>query len=345
MRPKTGSFAKRLYLPRTLGSGVGFWAVAAALYPHGASAWLWALLVFQGYLWPHLAYRLARRVPMPYLVERRNMLLESAFGGLWVAAMQFNSLPTILLVSMLCMNCIAVGGPGLLKRCTAVLAVTLLGSIALLQPAFLPGTSHWQVYACLPMLAVYPLAVGGAAYRLAAELAAHKRQFREFSRRDSLTGLLNQGTWWAALKEHYQQQAQGLAVATLALVDIDHFKRINDEHGHLAGDEVIKLLGGVLREHARSQDRVGRIGGDEFGLLLGRTDSRQAQVVLAGLQKQLLQALAARPDLPAVTLSIGMAECSPLLDSAEAWVKACDEVLYAAKGQGRNRIVSRASAA
>jgi diguanylate cyclase len=183
--PKTGSFAKRLYLPRALGSGVGFFAVAVALSPLSTPFWVWTLLIFQGFIWPHAAFLIARRAAVPYLVERRNLLIESAFGGLWVAAMHFNALPTVLLLSMLCMNCIAVGGPALLRLSLGALSISLLAFTALLKPDFLPDTSPSQVYACLPMLALYPLAVGGAAHRLASKLAEHKRAFQADSRLDS----------------------------------------------------------------------------------------------------------------------------------------------------------------
>lgn len=77
--PKKGSFAKRMYLPRLIGSGVGFWAIAPALTPLSVPAWVWALLVFNAYIWPHLAFLLASRVDVPYVVERRNLLIEACW--------------------------------------------------------------------------------------------------------------------------------------------------------------------------------------------------------------------------------------------------------------------------
>lgn len=334
----TASFAKRIYLPRILGSGVGFWAIAAVLYAVQPPTWVWAVLLFNGYVWPHVAYFLARRVPVPYLVERRNMLVECAFGGLWVAAMQFNALPSTLLVSMLCMNCIAVGGMGLLRAGMAVLLGVLGASAMILKPSFLPQTSHLQVYACLPMLAIYPMAVGGAAYRLAAKLAEHKRAFRDFSRLDSLTGLLNQGAWRTALTEEFAMARRSHAIVTLVLIDIDHFKHINDTHGHLIGDEVIRLFSGVLKNNRRATDVAGRIGGDEFGLVLGATNNAQASFALERLKRQLRDEFAARPDLPAVNLSIGIAEYAPHIASVEDWISVCDQALYDAKRNGRNTI-------
>lgn len=347
MTIRAGSFAKRLYLPRILGSAAGFWAVAAVLTSYALPAWVWVLLVFHGFVWPHVAYSLASRVRVSYHVERRNMLVESAFGGLWVAAMQFNALGCTLLMSMFCMNCIAVGGPRLLAISLPVMATSALAFTLLLGSAFLPQTSTAQVYACLPMLAVYPMAVAFAAYRLAAQLAEHKRQLKEANRMDSLTGLLNQGAWKDFLSEEFTAAGQRPLPTTLALIDIDCFKSINDVHGHLVGDEVIRLMSVTLRQRCRPTDIAGRLGGDEFGLVLRDTDGEQAKAIMARLKHYMREAFATRTDLPPITLSVGVSKHDATMRRVEDWVMASDSALYQAKREGRNRVIlaEQASAA
>jgi diguanylate cyclase len=339
MTSKPGSFAKRIYLPRLLGSAAGFWAVSVVLNEYAMPAWVWVLLVFHGFIWPHVAYLLGRKVPVPYMVECRNMIIESAFGGLWVAAMQFNALPCTLLVSMFCMNCIAVGGPRLLVASLPMMASICVVACAFLGSSFLPETRHDQVYACLPMLAIYPIAVALAAYNLAAKLAEHKRQFKEASRFDSLTGLLNQGAWKTFLDEEFTSARQGALPTTLALIDIDHFKAINDTYGHPVGDEVIRLLTSTLRESSRSIDVVGRLGGDEFGLVMRDATASQAEEMLVLLKQCITEAFQAQSDLPRVSLSIGAAQLSAPMAHYRDWVIAADAALYDAKRQGRNRVV------
>ena len=189
------------------------------------------------------------------------------------------------------------------------------------------------------MLAIYPLAVGGSAYRLAAKLAEHKRAFRDYSRTDSLTGLLNQGAWRVALEEEYALGEREAGRATLALIDIDHFKAVNDGYGHLTGDEVIKMFGAVLGQVKRPTDIAGRIGGDEFGLILRGTDEAQAGMLLERLRQQLAETFTNQSVLPVVSLSIGVATFSHEYGNVEAWLSSCDRALYEAKAQGRDQIV------
>lgn len=125
-RGKGLSFARRIYLPRAIGLGVGFFSVAAALYPLTMPDWLWALLLFNGFAWPHLAYQISTRSAFPYQAERRNLLYDSMFGGFWAACFQFNPLTTVTILSMMTMNNVAAGvtsvrvrRPRATRRCTA----------------------------------------------------------------------------------------------------------------------------------------------------------------------------------------------------------------------------------
>lgn len=189
------------------------------------------------------------------------------------------------------------------------------------------------------MLAIYPIAVALAAYTLAAKLAEHKRQFKEASRFDSLTGLLNQGAWKTFLDEEFTSARQGKLPTTLALIDIDHFKAINDTYGHPVGDEVIRLLASTLRESSNAIDVAGRLGGDEFGLVMRDATASQAEEMLVLLKQCITEAFKAQSDLPRVSLSIGAAQLSAPMAHHRDWVIAADAALYDAKHQGRNRVV------
>lgn len=337
-RGKGLSFARRIYLPRAIGLGVGFFSVAAALYPLNMPDWLWALLLFNGFAWPHLAYQISTRSTFPYQAERRNLLYDSMFGGFWTACFQFNPLTTVTILSMMTMNNVAAGGQRLFVfGALAQLAGMLLGW-AIFGVKFSLTMTQVQVWACLPMLTLYPLALGMVCYRLAIKLSQHKRALSALSRTDSLTGLLNHGAWKDLLHLRFQQCRRHNTQATLALIDIDHFKEINDSFGHIVGDEVLRHLSQELKRLLDQYELAGRYGGDEFCVILPTMPLHKAEALMEQLREALQHYR--HPHLTAlrVSLSIGLARYQPLYKDALDWLDDADKALYTAKHTGRNTI-------
>jgi len=337
-RGKGLSFVKRIYLPRIIGLGIGLLSVAAALAPLSPPTWAWLLLLFNGLLWPHVAYQWARRSAAPYKAEHRNMLLDSLMGGFWTVAMQFNPLPTVTVLSMMTMNNVAAGGKRLVAQgILAQLAGMSLAS-ALLGTGLHLDTTPLQIYACLPMLTLYPLALGWVCYHLAIQLAEHKRRLSALSLTDSLTGLLNHGAWKDLLLQHFQACQQQQQPAVIALIDVDHFKTINDTFGHVVGDCVLRQLSEDLKRHLREDDQAGRYGGDEFCLILPGTSEAQACQAMERLRERV--AGYRNPQLPhlRISLSIGLSAFQADLESPEHWLEQADKALYSAKRCGRDQV-------
>lgn len=339
-RGKGLSFARRIYWPRIIGLGIGGISVCATIYPLPLPAWVWALLLFHGLLWPHLACQLSTRSAFPYQAERRNMLYDSLLGGFWAATMQFNPLPTVTILSMMAMNNVAAGGLRLFIRGGLVQCGGILLSWALLGASFNTQISALQIYACLPMLTLYPLAVGMVCYRLAIKLHEHKRALSALSRTDSLTGLLNHGSWKDLLHIKFHKCQQRQIEASIALIDIDHFKAINDTYGHIVGDSVLRHLSNELRRNLRHDDLAGRYGGDEFCVILPRMSHQQALEVMERLRRVFNQYRHPQVAELQVSLSIGLAAFRPAYLDPSSWLHAADQALYQAKHCGRNRIAS-----
>lgn len=339
------SFVRRIYLPRTIGMGIGLFSVMAALAPLQPPTWVWLLMLFNGLAWPHLAYQWAIRSPAPYRAEQRNLLLDSLSGGFWAAAIHFNPLPTVTILSMMTMNNVAAGGKRMVLRGLVAQLSGMLLAMALFGPGLQLQATALQVYACLPMLTLYPLALGWVCYQLAIKLADHKRRLSALSRTDSLTGLLNHGSWKDLLLLRFQICHQQQAPAVIALIDIDHFKTINDTFGHVVGDCVLRQLSHELKRVLRDDDLAGRYGGDEFCLILPATDQDQAGVAMERLREQV--SAYRNPQLPElrISLSIGLSAYHPGLKTPEQWLEDADRALYTAKHQGRNQVnVARSEA-
>ena len=165
------------------------------------------------------------------------------------------------------------------------------------------------------------------------------RLLRNLMIRDSMTGLVNHSTFWDAMETEVARASRSGDSLSLALLDIDHFKRVNDTHGHGVGDVVIKGFARLLQQTVRQSDHVGRLGGEEFGIALAGADAKTAAAICNRIRESFAKIQYASESGPfSVTMSGGIASF-PAIDSAGALYKAADAALYAAKTGGRNRIV------
>ena len=339
-RGKGLSFAKRIYLPRPVGVGIGCFSVIAALYPLVMPMWVWVLLAFNAMVWPHLAYQIAKRSRFPYQTEHRNILIDSLMGGFWAATMQFTPLTTVNMLALMAMHNVAAGGPRLMAQGLVAQALGILVSWLIFVPAFNPMTTSIQIYSILPVLIFYPLVVGIGSYQLAINLAEHKRTLSALSRTDSLTGLLNHGSWKDLLHLKFQKCRHSHCQAVIALIDIDHFKAINDTYGHLVGDSVLRQLSKELRNQLREDDLAGRYGGDEFCVIFPEMSLEQANDVMEHLREVFGNYRNDEVPELRVSLSIGLASCRQNFNDAGAWLNEADKALYVAKNSGRNKVNS-----
>ena len=157
--------------------------------------------------------------------------------------------------------------------------------------------------------------------------------------RDSMTGLANHTKVKEQLEaEVHRAERDGLPLS-FAMVDIDHFKSVNDTYGHWTGDVVIKTISQVLRQRLRKTDIVGRYGGEEFAIILPNTNIAAAERVMDEIRKGFANICHVSDDKEfQVTFSCGIAGCPPIDDPA-ALMKNTDEALYVAKNRGRNQVV------
>ncbi|HGA2316836.1 TPA: diguanylate cyclase [Pseudomonas putida] len=338
-RGKGLSFAKRMHIPRAIGTGLGFFCVMIGIAPLEPGLWVWVVLAAHGFVWPHLAYLIARSSAQPFRAEQRNLIFDGFAGGCWAGAMGLNPLPSVIILSMIAMDKIAAGGWHMLFKTLLAQTIGIGLGLWLYAPPLFPQTSQAQMLACLPILLIYPMAIGMICYQVTVQLAQHKRALARLSETDSLTGLSNHGAWQNLLLREFGRCRGSLASSHLALIDIDHFKLINDRHGHLVGDNILRVLSATLSLHLRKRDPAARYGGDEFCVMLPDTTADQAMEILERLRRA-VEAFR-DPALPQLSLSvsIGVAPFGAGLANAEAWLHAADMALYAAKSAGRNRIM------
>ena len=162
----------------------------------------------------------------------------------------------------------------------------------------------------------------------------------ELSSRDALTGLANRRAFEAALGREIDRVARSGEPALLLLLDIDHFKRVNDTYGHQAGDLVIRAVADALNDCVRPMDLPARVGGEEFAIVLPNCPPAFGQTVAERLRARIESQTIALPSLSTlgVTVSVGGAYAPQWVRSSpQLWLERADLQLYRAKAEGRNR--------
>ncbi|WP_337153410.1 sensor domain-containing diguanylate cyclase [Pseudomonas protegens] len=162
------------------------------------------------------------------------------------------------------------------------------------------------------------------------------QQLQHLSRTDHLTQLYNRGHWEQRLQFEYSLHGSSIA---LLMLDIDHFKSINDLHGHQAGDAVIKRVSELIHQHVRDSDVAGRYGGEEFAILLPHTDLAGARTLAERLRQSVEeQEVIHNGQAIAFTISLGIACLDRPARDHRCLIEWADQALYASKRAGRNRV-------
>lgn len=341
------------------------WAVLGALaglhlWPVAPGIWVWGALALQFLLYPQLAYLQARRAPEPLAAEIRNMLFDSLALGVWSAAMGFPLWIAFLFGIGPCINLVAFqGGRGVLKA----LSVHLLGMALVWLVAgwrFEPHTSLPVSVLSIVCLSAYLVVYGLSAHARAVklhqvrerlhrnekalqaqldEIRLLQNQLKDQVDRDPLTGLFNRRHLAATMDRELARCARDDAPISAIMIDIDHFKQINDTHGHPVGDEVLKAVAAVLAQSLRAGDIACRYGGEEFLLLLPGTALETAKARAESMVHRVAELRMQVQELALeVQVSAGVAEAPLNATDAATLIQQADAALYRAKAAGRNRV-------
>lgn len=213
------------------------------------------------------------------------------------------------------------------RRVATVLSVSLVASLAMSAGPMVDAEGHLAFVIAGVLVVVFAVVT-------VVHVDTLHGQLSDLAHLDALTGAGNRRAFQGVVHELLAAE-DGEAPCALALLDLDHFKQINDGHGHAAGDRVLTELAGLVRRLKRPQDGFFRIGGEEFALLMPRTDIEEAkgelELVAAAVRQKIR--VRGRP----VTVSIGLAMRGDVGELVP-WLARADEALYAAKRRGRDRV-------
>ncbi len=356
---------------------LSFAAVLAAVVLHlwgkPVPLGLWTYLLAQLLLYPHVLLALACRSPHPVARELKHLLVDAYGLGLCAAVLGLPTWPTFAMaMATLFNNVFNKGWRGSLSA-GAVFGLGALTWWATGAFEWRPDTDWPTTLFCMAGLLVYVLGIGDVAQirisqlrrlRQEREVSAQameranealrtqldeinrlQDQLREQVHRDPLTGQHNRRYLDTTLQRELLRCAREQSPISLLMVDVDHFKTINDTHGHPMGDEVLRQMGLILATHARAHDVVCRYGGEEFLLMLPQLPLPQALQRAEQLRRAVQRHafLTAGGEI-AVTLSVGVASYPDHGHTVDELLRSADHALYQAKREGRNRVVQATAA-
>jgi diguanylate cyclase (GGDEF)-like protein len=223
-------------------------------------------------------------------------------------------------------------GAGLVMCAASALSWLLAAAGAFDHPAS-PLTPYWNMAVRLGFMLV--LAHLASAFRKSLE---HERGL---ARRDFLTGAVNARHFDELAASEINRARRHRHPFTVAYMDVDNFKLVNDRHGHNAGDRLLRVVADTIRRNVRVVDAVARLGGDEFAVLMPETGEEAAQLVVRRVRRRLLEAV--RAEGWPVTFSIGVVTWDAPPDSVGEMLRAADAQMYAAKRHGKNAVRHKVS--
>jgi len=339
---------------------IAFVVLAVHFGEHGYGLWFWLFMGLQFLIYPHVVYLRARRARDPLTAEIQNLLLDNFCFGVWAAALGFPMWITYTLVICGCINMVAFSA---LKGVLQALGAFGAGALLVLSVTgwrFTPDTSLLVSVMSMASLSVYLILFARGAHsrtvvlsetrvRLRQSEAGLQRQIEaiqslqaqltEQANRDPLTGLYNRRYLNDSLQREFDRCARDGAALSLLLIDLDHFKQVNDSHGHTTGDEVLRQVSVILGQEMRSSDICCRYGGEEFLLVLPYVGLDAARDRAEYCRRRIEEHHWLAGGQPfVVTLSVGVA-CSPDAQMTPAeLINLADQALYRAKAEGRNRV-------
>ena len=219
-------------------------------------------------------------------------------------------------------------------------AALVLGASFGLHPSYLREPFVLNLFGMTFGIALLGTMMGHAFYELVRRNFVQRRELTRLAYVDSLTGVANRARFLALAEREVARAQRYARPLSLLVLDVDHFKRINDSFGHLAGDAALRELGRALSASVRASDLVGRLGGEEFGVVLPETDARAAGELAERLRTSAHGVSVPSGDGPAaMSVTIGTSELSSATEGLRELLIRADRALYQGKRDGRDRIV------
>lgn len=334
---RSKEYVKRIFVMRQMGTFLCFISFAAVFSYLQYSIFLYIILAINAFIWPVFAYYYAKRAHDMVKVTNITLVVDAAFGGIWVAVMQMSPMPSLIIIAILISDRYIAGGAKILKRSIIALLSgffivwTILGFKVNLQ------FNAFMVWASIPLATIYMLSLSVVTRNLSAQLIKKNREFERIALTDPSLDIPNRRLFEQRLQATFMQAQRNNTPAHLMLLDVDHFKSINDTFGHEMGDYFLSEISTVLRRLIGPKDTPARFGGDELAVIV--VDLSNDEILqLAEAIREATRKIRIKSDQQfEITISIGIASVENM-NTVSEWFSLADRALYAVKRQGRDGV-------
>lgn len=337
LKQRSMRFIRRMFAMRQLGTFLCFFPFLSVLSELNRGLWLAILLGLNAFVWPIIAWMLSHSSWDPTATERRNLTIDAAFGGIWVALMGISPVPSFVIMAVLASDRYAAGGWPQLKPAIAAFLLAFIPAWSVAGMPLVTTFSTRTVWLTLPLATCYMLVLSAVSYQLTLTLRRKNRELERISLMDPSLKIPNRRLFDRRLESEYLRTQRGDGHAWLMLLDVDNFKQVNDRFGHEAGDYLLAEISMLLRTEVGIRDIPARFGGDELGVIVRDADSNTIVMLAAALKEKIAQIrLPASPHFQC-SVSIGIAPAGSA-DSIHQWLRHADQALYNVKRTGRDGI-------
>lgn len=332
------SISRRIFFLR-VATGIVIWIVCSiALIDISAGHASWVSICVICILWPLTGLISKINPHNRYHIREVFLYIDAVLLGYLVAITHFLLLPLLIMTNILFMGqCIAFGLKGIVTSVFASALGVALG-IHFFGFYFSPYIQPYQIGMLIVLLAICTAHHSVITNNIMKQLALRKKKFETLSQIDGLSALYNRRYWQEHLMRIFESTRKNEEQSCLMLVDVDHFKTINDKLGHTAGDSVIAELGALIKKCIREHDIPGRYGGEEFAIILPRTDIDEARQLAERIKQHVETKRFTHCQTISIHVSIGVAPLGLQLQDYNQWIANADVALYEAKRSGRNRV-------
>ncbi|ENV54003.1 MULTISPECIES: sensor domain-containing diguanylate cyclase [Acinetobacter] len=325
----------RIFVMRQIGTILCFFSIFSVLYYLNYHEIIYVLLALNAFVWPIAAYLYAKNKKDGVRTTNISLIVDAALGGMWVAIMKISPLPSLIMVAILVSDRFAAGGWQILRpSLIAMLGIFLIfWSFTGFQVNL--SFNEMMVWSSLPLATIYLISLSILTRKLAVQLIQKNREFERIALMDPRLHIPNRRLFEQRLSSIFMQTQRNASSAHLILLDVDHFKKINDTYGHEAGDYFLAEMSSILRELIGPKDTPARFGGDELAIIVV-DQSNEEIILLARRIKNSIQQIRLQSDPEfSTTVSIGIASAETV-DTVSAWFALADKALYQVKRNGRN---------